>query len=161
MNPNDPRVAYFQDSDNGLQRLRLATKDPLLASLASVHDLTIRATEDTVMLYKANNRATENSASKGLQNSAERKEIAKQKTADVKRHGGRKGASSNASGRRKALQDEVRTHGQSPIPISPIKHQTSVQPENQTSSSNVVPLRSPPSSDIDKDFERWLNGDQE
>ncbi|QRM19003.1 hypothetical protein GBK02_06155 [Dechloromonas sp. TW-R-39-2] len=161
MNPNDPRVAYFQDPDNGLQRLRLATKDPLLASLASVHDLTIRATEDTVMLYKANNRATENSASKALQNSAERKEIAKQKTADVKRHGGRKGASSNASGRRKALQDEVRTHGQSPIPISPTKHQTSVQPENQTSSSNVVPLRGPPSSDIDKDFERWLNGDPE
>ena len=162
MNPNDPSSVWYQDPDTGLHRLNLATQDPLIERLATLHDLTLRKTEDTISLNEVANAAQEEQARIQLQNDAERKVIANNKRKAVLSSTGKKGNSSKASGRRTAMQKEVAAAGQSPVPI-PSSNMTKVsaneeQRKPSETRNNVIPLRTPTPTDLDNAFEKWLDG---
>lgn len=127
MNPNDPSKVWYQDPDHGLQTFNLATKDPLLARLATVHDLASTKTDEIGSVSLAKDEADKARAAMKLKNDAERKQSKKEKKeqqylakkANIK--------SSSGANRRKNRQDEVASVGQAPIPIStgtelPIHH---------------------------------------
>ena len=162
MNPNDPSSVWYQDPDTGLHRLDLATQDPLIKRLATIHDLTLRKTDDTILLNDVANAAQEELARIQLQNNAERKVIAKNKRKAVLNSAGKKGSSSKATGRRAAMQKEVAAAGQSPVPVLSSPPATIPVPEKPKKStefpSNVIPLRTATPTDLDSAFEKWLNG---
>jgi len=162
MDPNDPRAIWYQDPDSGLHRFYLATTDPLIARMATVHDLTQRKTEDTISFKTVENQAQEEQAKIQLQNTAERSVIAREKRKAVQDNTGKKGNSSKASGRRDAMQKEVAALGQSPVRTtpSPISTPPLAEPQKQPEiPNNVIPLRPSQPTSKDEAFERWLNGD--
>lgn len=162
MNPNDPSSVWYQDPDTGLHRFDLAVKDPLIERLATLHDLTLQKTEDTISNNEVANEAEDELARIQLKNNADRKLIAKNKREAVKVSKAKKGNSSKGAGRRNATQKEVAAYGQSPVPISPStpKSTVSTQDQKQPSapSNNVIPFRTSTPSDLDDAIEKWLNG---
>lgn len=163
MNPNNPSSVWYQDPDTGLHRLDLATTDPLIRRLATVQDLTLRKTEDTISLKDTANEAQEEKARIQLQNNAERKVIALAKSKAVDNSIGKKGNSSKASGRRTAMQKEVAAAGQSPVPFL-LSPPTTVPAQSETQKSsempdNVIPLHTSPPTDPDDAFEKWIKGE--
>lgn len=163
LNPSDPSSIWYQDPDTGLHRLDLATTDPLIKRLATIQDLTLRKTEDAISLNDVANAAQEEQARIQLQNNAERRAIAQKKSKAILEGTGKKGKSSNATGRRAAMQQEVGALGQSPVPIlsrTPVTAPTADDSQDpRTTPNNVIPLRASPPSDLDDAFDRWLNGD--
>jgi hypothetical protein len=129
--------------------------------LATIQDLTLRKTEDGIALNDVANAAQVEQARIQLQNKAERKAIAQAKAEAVLASTGKKGNSSNASGRRAAMQKEVAALGQSPVPNPLQTPETAPSTEDSEESpkmtNNVVPLQTSQSSDLDKAFNRWLN----
>lgn len=162
VNPNDPSSIWYQDPDTGLHRLNLATTDPLIKRLATIHDLTLRKSEDTSDLNDVAQAAQEERARIQLQNNAERKVIAANKRKAIKNKTGKRGNSSTASGRRAAMAKEVATVGQSPIPMpTPSPAAASApqkSPEPSEPPNNVIPIRPSATSALDDAFDEWLNG---
>ena len=164
MNPNDPSSVWYQDPDTGLHRFDLATRDPLLQRLGTLHDLTLRSTEDTINHKTVANEAAEEMARIQAQNQAERKVIAQEKRKAIQNTTGKKGNSSKATGRRTAMQKEVAAFGQSPVPIAhgptTIPDPVSEIEQIQTPTRNVIPLRTSVPTDIDDAIQKWMNGEK-
>lgn len=117
INPNVPTKTWYQDPDLGLQTFMLATKDPLLSRLATVHDLVQTKTDETGPLNKAKDEADRARARMKLENEAEQKQARKEKK-EQQALAKKQGTSSNtADGRRKNRQDEVAASGQCPVPV--------------------------------------------
>lgn len=120
MNPNDPRKVWYHDIDTGLHTFTLATEDPLIARLATVHDLLVTKTDEISTLSDCYDEADVEKAKTKLLSVAERKEAAKEKREQQRLAKKANINSSTAVGRRQNRQDEVAVTGQSPIPIIPI-----------------------------------------
>lgn len=154
MNPNDPTKIWYQDSDTGLQNLTLATKDPLLGRLATVHDLIITKTAEIGPLSVVKDEADLAAARMKLENNAERKIIAAEKREQRKHAKKTNQNSSTGANRRQNQQDEVAATGQAPIPII-----DSPSPPSPVVEQKAPPLAVMDSDDTSKAIEQWLDGD--
>lgn len=156
MNPNDPTKVWYQDPDTGLHALTLATKDPLLGRIATVHDLIITRTAEIGPLSIVKDEADIAGAKMKLENSAERRVIAAEKREQQKQAKKANQNSSTGADRRKNQQDEVAATGQAPIPII----------DSSPPLPLVMPQKPPPltvvdnnNNDTSKAIEQWLDGD--
>lgn len=154
MNPNDPRVIWYQDTDYGLQEFHLATQDPLIGRLVTLHDLLSRKSSDAIAMGPLQDRLERARAQTELENAAERKEIAKQKKEHVAKGRGKKGKS-GAKGRRDALKKEIAATGQSPVAV-PASSATMPPPDNVLP-SNVVSLPIGKASPLENKIDSWLD----
>lgn len=118
MNPNDPNKVWYQDPDLGLQTFTLASKDPLLGRLATVHDLVLTKTDEIGSVAQAKDEADKARASMKLKNSAERKQSKKEKSEQQLLAKKSNIDSATGAQRRENRQFEIAATGQLPIPVS-------------------------------------------
>lgn len=157
MNPNDPRKIWYQDADYGLQTFDLATKDPLLSRLATVHDLISTKTDEIGSVSQAKDEADKARATMRLQNEAERKQSKKEKKEQQVIAKKTNVDSSTGADRRKNRQDEVAAVGQSPLPVTA---GTEVPVRQVSVKSNPVQNDENREDEISILMEEWLHGGQ-
>jgi hypothetical protein len=162
MNPNDTRKVWYQDVDAGLQCLELATKDPLLGRIATVHDLVGTHIAEIGQRNNTEDEADVAGAKMKLENNAERAEITAAKKRREKNPAKQKQSGRTGAGRRKNQQDEVAATGQAPIPIvvsnippTPVTVPTRPHPVLR-GGADITPAGGEETSQL---IDQWLNED--
>lgn len=179
MNPNDPRKAWYQDPDEGLQELMLASRDPLMGKLASLYDVLHWRGTRTIREEDLNQQAERELANIELQEKAESAAIIKlQSDSAEKNTNGKKLKGASAKNRRAAQKREVEASGQSPTPVqvsASKKSQTecghgdskkttgndsaTAAPQSPVPKDNVIPLDQAGDGHFNKMFDHWLNSE--
>lgn len=162
MNPNDPRKVWYQDPDAGLQCFELATKDPLLGRIATVHDLIETHIDEIGQGNNTKDEADVAAAKMKLENNSERAVITAAKKKRERNAAKPKKPGRTGAGRRKNQQEEVAATGQAPIPIvvtNPPPTPVTVPTRPRPIPSSGVDITSGGGDETSQLIDRWLRGD--